>query len=488
MNIYLIGHNCQPQCQQIARLFSGDLQCISTNVNFQSPATNHIISRLIAGPIKIAIETQLKQGELIIQNTKTELLPSRDNAVVKRAIIKSLFDCLADYYHYRPAWGILVGVRPTKLVNSLFDDGYNKRQIATILAEKYYLSNSKINLLLEICQAERPYLANLKRNAFSIYIGIPFCPTRCNYCSFTALPAKRGSAVIERYVAALIAELKGLGEACANRYIDAVYFGGGTPALLTAQQIDRIFAIIRRYYQTEKIREITFEAGRPELIDDVLLAVLKRNGVNRICINPQTMHDISLQKIGRSHSSDDIRRAFELAKKYRFKAINADLIAGLSGENVVMFKQSLQQVMSYQPDNITIHTLALKRGSHLAETKLDKHYGASEITSRQLQQAAVLLRQANYYPYYMYRQKQMLGNLENVGYSLMNKESLYNIVIIEEKQTILAFGAATSSKIVTADGSLKQLHNPKDVTLYMARIAQSIANKCTALNSMSQSC
>ncbi len=488
MNIYLVGHNYQQQCQQIANLFDRTLCCVALTGNIQDNAAEYIISQLAVEQVEMVVTTRLIKGQKTLSKIAITINDLNDNLAVKRTIIRSLFDSLAARYHYRPDWGILVGVRPTKLVNSLFDSGYDESQIAAILAKRYYISEPKIELLLQVCRAERPYLQSLKADAISLYVGIPFCPSRCSYCSFTAQPAERGSAVIERYSDALIAEIKGLSEVCRGRYIDTLYFGGGTPALLTTQQIDRIFGAIRRYYQTAKIREITFEAGRPELIDEALLSALQRNGVDRICINPQTMHDKTLQKIGRSHNSADIRRAFELVKPYQFKAVNADLIAGLAGEDVEQFKQTLQQLLAFQPDNITIHTLALKRASQLAQAGCLNEAGASDTVAAQLQTADGLLHQAAYQPYYMYRQKNMLGNLENIGYSLADKASLYNIVIIEERQSIIAFGAATSSKIVASDGSLKQLHSPKNVALYTSNIERLIANKRAVIHSNWQLC
>ncbi len=482
MNIYLIGHNYRQRCQQIANLFDGALSCIATTTDFEISDNDCIVVQLDSAARRIRVKCVVKgviswRDAAAVQNLS-------DIANLKRAIVRALFDCLAALYQERPAWGILVGVRPTKLVNSLFDKGYSSRQIATILAEQYYLSDAKIELLLEVCRAAKPHLKSLDDAAFSIYIGIPFCPTRCHYCSFTAQPATRGSRQIGDYVAALIEELKAVSSACRGRHIDALYIGGGTPALLTSAQIDQIFAVLRECYQCDQIREITFEAGRPELIDAALLDALQRNGVDRICINPQTMHDVTLQKIGRRHTAADVLRAFQLAGRYSFKALNVDLIAGLDGEDGAMFAASLRRVLDYQPANVTVHTLALKRTAALTQSTGKRHRVAPQIARRQLQIADQLLRTANYRPYYLYRQKQMLANLENIGYCQAGKASIYNIVIIEERQTILAFGAATSSKIVFADGTLEQLHNPKDVALYLKKWADCAAQKYALLLAM----
>ncbi len=247
--------------------------------------------------------------------------------------------------------------------------------------------------------------------------------------------------------------------------------------MLNSEQIDLIFKTIRNYYQVDKIREITFEAGRPKLIDDRLLTCLKRNGVTRICINPQTMHDTTLTKINRLHSVDDITNAFQLVKKYQFEAVNADVIAGLADEDISMFEQTITQLIDYRPDNITVHTLALKRGSKLAENAREHQFIGESIVKQQIALADELLRESGYLPYYMYRQKYMLGNLENVGYTLAGKASLYNIVIMEERQSIIAFGAGTTSKLVAKNNKITRLHNPKSVSLYIDNIAQLISKK-----------
>ncbi len=481
MTIYLVNHNFQYACQHIAKVFSDQVNIESVNTAFTPPATQHVVSRVLFFADKIVIKTALQSGLTIDYAVSAELNQGTDKSNLKRAVSRGLFDCLAFYFRHRPAWGILVGVRPTKLVHSMLDKGQTVSQISKILANNYYLSSAKINLLLEICQIERPVLASLEKNSFSMYIGIPFCPTRCVYCSFTSNITQRGSAEIDRYVAALLDELKGLRSALKDKYIDTLYFGGGTPAMLTSEQIDHIFSAIKRYYRTAKIREITFEAGRPKLIDTALLNCLQRNNVSRLCINPQTMHDSTLKKINRLHSVADIGQAFERVAKYGFDAVNGDIIAGLADEDATMFEQSIKQLLHYKPANITVHTLALKRGSKLAEQRRGSAFTSESIVREQLAVADVLLRQRGYHPYYMYRQKYMLGNLENIGYSLAEKISIYNIAIMEERQSIIAFGAGTTSKLVGINNSIERLHNPKNVKLYIDSIEKIIAKKKAAL-------
>ncbi len=477
MQIYLVNHNYQYACQHIARVFSDQVITESVNDAFTPPATQHIVSRVLFFADKTLVETVLQSGLTIDCEATSELSPGADKAILKRAVKRGLFDCLAHYFQHRPEWGILVGVRPTKLVHNMLDNGQTVGQISEILTNQYYLSSAKIKLLLEICQTERALLTSLEKTSFSMYIGIPFCPTRCVYCSFTSNITQRGSAEIERYVTALIDELRGMQSALSDKYIDTLYIGGGTPAMLSCEQIDRIFRAIKAYYRTDRIREITFEAGRPRLIDSALLNCLQRNNVSRLCINPQTMHDITLKKINRLHSVADIKQAFALVDKYNFEAVNADLIAGLAGEDVTMFERSIEQLLNYRPANITVHTLALKRGSKLAEQRNSKAFTSESVVKKQLAVGDALLRQSGYQPYYMYRQKYMLGNLENIGYSLAEKMSIYNIVIMEERQSIFAFGAGTTSKLVGENNEIERLHNPKNVNLYIDIVRQLIDKK-----------
>ncbi len=477
--IYLSRHQYRYEARQIANLFCDDCAVELAPVDFVAAQTQHIWSCVLFLNQKMTALCRLQNGANTLYQTR-QVVESGDEKALKRAVVKTLFDCLAVHYKRRPAWGSMVGVRPTKLVNRLLARGYDAAAISSYLGEQYGVSQPKIDLLQEVCRGQRRLLNGLSPASASLYIGIPFCPTRCVYCSFMAQATAPGGPVIDRYLDVLIAELAGVQEALSDRVIDSVYIGGGTPAMLSPVQIDRLFAAIRRYYSLDGVREITFEAGRPELIDDELLTALKRNGVDRICINPQTMHDQTLQKIGRLHGVADVLRAFEKVKKYDFRAVNADVIAGLIGEDEAMFEQTIARLIAHRPANITVHTLALKRGAQLKAAPT--HLSAERhVVARQLDVAERLLRRSGYHPYYLYRQKNTLGNLENVGYSLAGKDSFYNVVIIDESQSILAFGAGTTSKILLANGQLKRLHNPKDSLLYARRNAQIIAHKCQVL-------
>ncbi len=468
MNIYLVNHTFDYACMHVAKLFVDRPQVQVAGADFAAPAAQHIVSRvLFFDAKKVVLTTVQRSGQTHYSSEQTVV--GEDKGELKRAVIRALFDCLAAITSYRPEWGILVGVRPTKLVNSLLQAGLDETAVAERLSKQYYLNDAKIALLLEVCRGERSLLQKNDKGDFSIYVGIPFCPSRCVYCSFISQVAARGSALVERYVDALIAELYSKKEDFCNRRVDSLYIGGGTPAILSAEQINRLFAALRDCYQLANAREITFEAGRPELIDATLLNALRDNAVDRICVNPQTMHDETLKRIGRHHSVADTARALNLVKCYDFTAVNVDIIAGLDGETVAVFSQTLSQILDYRPENITVHCLAIKRASKLAEVGGRDNLAAADVVRRQLGEADRQLRRQGYRPYYMYRQKNMLANLENIGYAVGGMGSVYNVVIIEESQSIVAFGAGASGKIIQSDGTIKRYHNPKDIKTYLSR-------------------
>ncbi|PID80258.1 MAG: coproporphyrinogen dehydrogenase HemZ [Clostridiales bacterium] len=468
MKIYLVNHTFDYACTHIAKLFVERPQVQVVGDDFTAPAIEHIVSRVLFFAGKRVVLTTVQIADKTHYSAE-ETVTSDDVGELKRAVIRGIFDCLAFVTGYRPEWGILVGVRPTKLVSSMLNGGLDESAIAERLSKQYYLKPAKIALLLEICRVEQSLLESNHENGFSIYVGIPFCPSRCVYCSFISQVSARGSADVARYVDALIAELYSKRHDFANRPVDALYIGGGTPAILNGEQINRLFAALCDCYQLDKVREITFEAGRPELIDEALLSALRDNGVGRICVNPQTMHDETLRRIGRQHSVADIERALNLVKNYDFDAVNVDIIAGLAGETIDMFRQTVRRILECRPENITVHCLAIKRASKLAEDSRRDNMTAADVVRRQLGDAARLLGAQGYRPYYMYRQKNMLANLENVGYALNGKASFYNVAIIEERQSIVAFGAGATSKIVQRDGSIKRYHNPKDIKTYISR-------------------
>ena len=380
-------------------------------------------------------------------------------------------------------WGYLTGVRPSKIAYTLLEKGADREQILEEFTKKHLVSEKKAQLALQVAQTEKSILEKMDyKNGYSLYIGIPFCPTTCLYCSFTSYSLAAYQSKVQPYLEALLKEMKYVSEAMRGRRLDTVYFGGGTPTTLSAGQLDMLLTELERQFDLSACRELTVEAGRPDSITYEKLCVLKAHHVDRISINPQTMNQQTLDLIGRRHTVEQIEEAFALAGKAGLDNINMDMILGLPGENKEMVQHTLEKIKALAPESLTVHSL--KRAAALniwREKYLDLQMDNSdEIVSM----AADYAHQMGHQPYYMYRQKNMAGNFENVGYSKPGLECIYNILIMEEKQTIIAMGAGASTKIVFQNeteggqaGRIERIENVKDVTNYIQRIDEMIERK-----------
>lgn len=382
-------------------------------------------------------------------------------------------------------WGYLTGVRPSKIAYTLLEKGADREQILEEFTKRHLVSEKKAQLALQVAQTEKSILEKMDyKNGYSLYIGIPFCPTTCLYCSFTSYSLAAYQSKVQPYLEALLKEMKYVSEAMRGRRLDTVYFGGGTPTTLSAGQLDMLLTELERQFDLSACRELTVEAGRPDSITYEKLCVLKAHHVDRISINPQTMNQQTLDLIGRRHTVEQIEEAFALAGKAGLDNINMDMILGLPGENKEMVQHTLEKIKALAPESLTVHSLAIKRAAALniwREKYLDLQMDNSdEIVSM----AADYAHQMGHQPYYMYRQKNMAGNFENVGYSKPGLECIYNILIMEEKQTIIAMGAGASTKIVFQNeteggqaGRIERIENVKDVTNYIQRIDEMIERK-----------
>ena len=382
-------------------------------------------------------------------------------------------------------WGYLTGVRPSKIAYTLLEKGADREQILEEFTKKHLVSEKKAQLALQVAQTEKSILEKMDyKNGYSLYIGIPFCPTTCLYCSFTSYSLAAYQSKVQPYLEALLKEMKYVSEAMRGRRLDTVYFGGGTPTTLSAGQLDMLLTELERQFDLSACWELTVEAGRPDSITYEKLCVLKAHHVDRISINPQTMNQQTLDLIGRRHTVEQIEEAFALAGKAGLDNINMDMILGLPGENKEMVQHTLEKIKALAPESLTVHSLAIKRAAALniwREKYLDLQMDNSdEIVSM----AADYAHQMGHQPYYMYRQKNMAGNFENVGYSKPGLECIYNILIMEEKQTIIAMGAGASTKIVFQNeteggqaGRIERIENVKDVTNYIQRIDEMIERK-----------
>lgn len=416
--------------------------------------------------------------QLVEEEQKESALIRMEGFADKNEAKRALFDQLSRLTGQKPDWGTLTGVRPAKLTMEYFRKGNDPDQVKQILKENYYLSDEKIKLLIDLCLLQREILKDCDPRAVGIYAGIPFCPTRCVYCSFTSNQVKYEK--IPPYLEALHKEIDFVGQHLKNigRQAESIYIGGGTPTTLNADDLGRLIAKMKGAFDMSTVREFTVEAGRPDTITEEKLRVIKDSGVGRISINPQSMKQRTLELIGRSHTPGEIVEAFKKAKEVEIPIINADLITGLPEEQPEDFRETLERIIELDPENITVHTLAVKRASKLIEQDADYNYRQGEVVREMLAIANDKLKAAGYAPYYMYRQKHMSGNFENIGWSKPGTESIYNIRIMEEDQTIVAMGAGGISKMYyPEENRLERVPNVSNYEIYIERIDEMIERK-----------
>ena len=364
----------------------------------------------------------------------------------ERKMMTELYNVLSQATGYVPQWGILTGVRPSKLMTNLIAD-MGEEEAKAYFKNELLVKKDKTDLAFSVAKAEEKIIALSDKKSFSLYISIPFCPTRCNYCSFVSHSVEQAKKLIPEYVDKLCLELEYTADIVKNLglRLESIYWGGGTPTTLDAEQIARVCAVISKNFDLSCLREYTVEAGRPDTVTVEKLMALKMAGVGRISINPQTFNDSVLHAIGRKHTSNQTIKAFEMARDAGFDNINMDLIAGLTSDTFPGFCNTLDTAVSLNPENITLHTLALKRSSNIVTGKIDVESG--DLANKMLRRAWRQFNENGYEPYYMYRQSRSLGNLENVGWCKPGFECLYNIFMMEECHTVLAVGAGAVIKL-----------------------------------------
>ena len=401
-----------------------------------------------------------------------------DHKTERNLLKQNLYSVIYAYTGRTLPWGTLTGVRPTKIPMSMLEEGKHAQDIADYMMHTYNTSKEKTDLSIDIASRELRLLQKLDyKNGYSLYVGIPFCPSTCLYCSFTSFPLSEWASRIDDYLDALEKELASTAKMFSDKYLKCIYIGGGTPTTLTPRQLERLLTYIESKFDFSNLAEYTVEAGRPDSITKEKLKVIQAHGITRISINPQTMKQHTLELIGRRHTVEQTRDSFCLARETGFDHINMDLIMGLPNETLSDVQNTMEELRRMEPDNITVHSLAVKRASRL---NMDKEaYSGLQIVNTQehLDVAAKVCAQMNMHPYYLYRQKNMAGNFENVGYAKEGKEGLYNILIMEEKQTIIACGAGSISKRVYPDGRIERSENVKDVSQYIERIGEMIERK-----------
>jgi oxygen-independent coproporphyrinogen-3 oxidase len=426
-------------------------------------------------------EKQPDQLWVMLRTNGTETVrtaPLPDDETPEFALASLAYALLREQTGVRPPWGKMTGVRPVRLIHDKHAAGWSEEQIDAYFLQRFDCSPEKYSMAKQIANIQRPILQKGgEPMAYSLYIGIPFCPTRCSYCSFVSCNLDRDRKLVQPYVDCLCREVEAI-HAEADRaglHLHSIYIGGGTPTSLSAQQLRQLMGTVRDNFDLNSIEEYTVEAGRPDCTDEEKLAVIKEYGATRISINPQTFSDEVLRNIGRRHSAQDIRDCFAAARCVGHTDINMDLIAGLPGDTVEGFEDSLRQAIALDPENITIHTLTLKRASRIViEDQQENEY--ADVAA--MLEKSKLLVEAGYHPYYLYRQKNTLQNLENVGWCKPGHEGYYNIYIMEEAQTILSAGAGGSTKLVADGGKrMQRIFNFKYPTEYIQRFEEVLARK-----------
>jgi coproporphyrinogen dehydrogenase HemZ len=417
----------------------------------------------------------------------TKIISSHEKLALKefrRSLKRKLFQLLSKYTGKIIPWGIMTGIRPAKLVNEFIDHGMGREEILATLMRDYFVTAGKSQLLYDVASNQRKLFSESRPGSISLYIGIPFCPTRCLYCSFSSSTIGQYKKMTDTYVATLLKEIRytaGLMKA-KGLSAESIYIGGGTPTSLNERQLSLLLNGIEESIDMSHLKEYTLEAGRPDTITMEKLREIKDSRVSRISINPQTMNTETLERIGRRHSPEDVEIAVNAARKVGFDNINMDLICGLPGEDISMFGNTLERIKMLSPESLTVHTMALKRASRLTleiqNYSLETQYGES---AQMVEMAREYAEQMGLHPYYLYRQKNILGNLENVGYSRMGSECLYNIQIMEERQTILACGAGAVTKVIFPADRIERVFNVKSVEEYIGRIDEMLERKANIL-------
>lgn len=434
-----------------------------------------------SGNISTLIVDDNEHNKKIFAKTNKKL----DNNIItisKRIIERSLFYYLNEKFDANVPWGILTGIRPVKIVQELLDDGMELKEIKENMKREYLISDEKLDLITDIALRERPFIYPTSDNKISLYVSVPFCPTRCLYCSFPSHPLAKFGNYRHEYVETVLKEARGVADIIEKqgKEIETLYIGGGTPTALEAEDLEYLIKGLFEIMDLSKIKEFTVEAGRPDSITREKLEALKRNKVSRISINPQTMNQETLDFVGRNHSVQDIKECFKMARELGFDNINMDLILGLPGESIDMVENTMKEIIFLNPESVTIHTLALKRASDLninMESYKDALIGYQTVIDM-ISLSRKYMDENGYNPYYMYRQKHMLGNLENIGYAKKGYECLYNMQIMEERQSNYAIGAGAISKFVYLDENrIERVDDVKNLEVYLKRVDDMILKK-----------
>ena len=465
MDLTLIGHDDRYAVEQLQLSL------------FPQGQPGQAVSTLHRGKTWITASTQITLDGKTVQASRR--IPAAEETVRlrRRALQQSYYLAACQLLPVLPPWGALAGVRPTKLTTKHLLEGGTPRSADKMLKDVYYVTESRRKLAVDCSVSTVRAARLLQPQDLSVYIGIPFCPSRCAYCSFVSRTIGKKTELLEPYLEALLSEIRLTGDLLrvSGKTIRSLYIGGGTPTTLSTPQMIRLLDAINQSFDLSRCLEFTVEGGRPDTLDEEKLRAIHDRGVNRMSINPQTMEDSVLRCCGRIHKTQDILRAYDQATAVGFQDINMDLIAGLPTDTPEGFRHSLDAVARLNPSNITVHTLALKKGADLFEHR--ENLPSAEAVAEMVAYAEATLRSLGYKPYYLYRQKYMSGSFENVGWSRDNRDCLYNIYMMEEVHTIVSLGGGGMNKVNLPDGSLRRFHNPKFPEQYIEMLDSVLQQK-----------
>ncbi|MBQ6720268.1 MAG: coproporphyrinogen dehydrogenase HemZ [Oscillospiraceae bacterium] len=465
MNLTLIGHDDRYAVEQLQMAL------------FPEGTEGEAVSALHRGKTWLTATAKITAGGKTAYASRRLKASEETVRLRRRALQQSYYLAAIQLLPAIPAWGALAGVRPTKITTKHMLEGGTPQSADRLMKEVYYVTKDRRRLAID-CSISTVKAANLlDPSDVSLYVGIPFCPTRCSYCSFVSRTIGKKTELLEPYLDALMQEMAITGKLlkASGKHIRSIYIGGGTPTTLTSSQMAKLLDAIHEHFDLERCLEFTVEGGRPDTLDAEKLRTIFEHGADRMSINPQTMEDPVLRACARPHKAEDVIRAYQEAVDAGFKAINMDLIAGLPADTVEGFKRSLDTVAALNPANITVHTLALKKGADLFEKRVA--LPSAEDVTEMVAYANDTLRRLGYKPYYLYRQKYMSGSFENVGWSRDGLDCLYNIYMMEEVHTILSLGGGGMNKVNFPDGSLKRFHNPKFPEQYIEMIDDVLRQK-----------
>ena len=465
MEIKLIGHDCLYQVEQLQQaLFGVD-------------AAGSAVSEVRRESDAIFFLTQITVGDKVTNGSRQLPAENTDIRAFYRCLRQSYFDAALPHLPEAPAWGALSGVRPTKISTKHILEGGTAESADDLLKNEYYVTAPRRELAIS-CSLSTVRAQNLtNQQDVSLYIGIPFCPTRCSYCSFVSRTVGKKTGLLYDYLLKLIQEVEATGKVLkeSGKTVRSLYIGGGTPTTLSAAQLKELMVAVHTHIDLSRCLEYTVEGGRPDTLDPEKLAVIKACGADRISINPQTMIDEVLSACGRPHTAEDVKTVYQQALDAGFQDINMDLIAGLPQDSFDGFQKSLDELIAMNPTNITVHTLALKKGADLFENR--QKLPSRQEVARMLDYSREQLAKAGYKPYYLYRQKYMSGNYENIGWSRDNRDCLYNIYMMEELHPIISLGGGGMTKVNITDIKLERFHNPKFPEQYIEQFDKVLAQK-----------